>query len=147
MPVQMIPWMETLDRKHDALTRENACLRDEIRQIVQSFKRDMQRIENTLTKKNIELEVKIEKMLEKSENRIVGPVHRLLEEWGKARADPPPPVHVPVTTAFSTAPYPPEPPAGNSEWTTPDDYAPAEPYKLHHQETYEKHRQLVRLTG
>jgi hypothetical protein len=129
------------------LTQENAKLRDEIRQIAQSSKRDMQRIENTLTKKNIELEVKIEKMLEKSENRVVGPVHRLLEEWGRARANPPtPPVHVPVTTASSTAPYPPEPPAGNREWTTtPDDYAPAEPYKPHHQEDYEKHRQLVRL--
>ena len=129
----------------ETLTQENAKLRDEIRQISQSSKRDMQRIENTLTRKNIELEVKIEKMLEKSENRVVGPVHRLLEEWGTARANPRPPVHVPVTTAVSTAPYPSEPPAGKSEWTTPDDYAPTEPYKFHHQENYEKHGQPVRL--
>jgi hypothetical protein len=133
-----------LDKKVDALMQDNRKEMRNISQTVQSTKRDVQRLENIMTKKDTELDLKVEKKLEKSENRVLGPVAQLLDEL---RANPPAPVHVPVVTAFSsTAPYPPEPPANNSEWTTHDDYAPAEPNKPNYQENYEKHRQPVRLT-
>jgi hypothetical protein len=138
------------DRKINVLMQDNVDLRDEVRNFsraLQSSKRDLQRVENIMTRTASEMKVELENMLEKSENRLLGPMGRLLEELRSIRANPPAPVHVPVVTAFpSTASYPPEPPAGNSEWTTRDDYAHAEPNKPHYQENYEKHRQPVRLT-
>ena len=150
--IQTIPGSETftttveaLNKKLDVLVQNNAELREEVRklsQAVQSCKRDQQRVENVMTKMTTELKVKFESMLEKSENRILGPVDRLLEELRGMRANPPPPVHVPVFPP--TAPYPPEPPVGNSEWPTQGDYASAEPYRPHYQENHEKNL-LVRL--
>jgi len=128
-------------RRIDGLVQDNAGLRDEIRnlsQTVKSSKRDQQRFENVMTKMVTELKVKFETTSEKSENRMLGPICELMEELRRTRANPP---------AFPpTAPYPPEPPAGDSEWTTRDDYAPTEPNKLHYQENFERHRQPVRLT-
>ena len=139
------------NRKLDVLVQNNGHLRDELRhlsQTVQSSKKDIQRVENISNNMASELKGKLEYMLEKSENRILGPVNRLSEELERMRANPPPapPVPVPGGTAFpSTAPYPPEPPAGESEWTSPDDYTPTESNKPHYQESWGNYR--VRLTS
>jgi hypothetical protein len=140
------------NRKFDVLVQGNTHLRDELRhlsQTVQSSKKDIQRVENISNNMASELKGKLEYMLEMSENRILGPVNRLSEELERMRANPPaPPVPVPPVTAFpSTALYPPEPPAGDSEWTSPDDYTPAESNKPHYQESWGNYQQPVRLTS
>jgi cell division protein FtsB len=143
---------QTLHRKIDGLVQGNTQLRDGIRnlsQTVQSSKKDMQRVENISNNMASELKGKFEYMLEKSENRILGPINRLSEELERIRANPPaPPVPVPSSTAFpSTVPYPPEPTAGDGEWTSRDDYTPAESNKPHYQESWGNNRQPVRLTS
>lgn len=142
---------QTVHRKIDGLAQGNVQLRDGIQnlsQTVQSSKKDMQRVENISNNMASGLISKFEYMLEKSENRILGPVNRLSEELERNRANPPaPPVPVPSSTAFpTTAPYPPEPPAGDGEWTS-DDYAPEESKKPHYQESWGNYRQPVRLTS
>jgi exonuclease VII large subunit len=143
---------QILHRKIDGLVQGNGQLRDGIRnlsQTVQSSKKDMQRVENISNNMASELKGKFEYMLEKSENRILGPINRLSEELERIRANPPaPPVAVPSSTAFpSTAPYPPEPPAGDGEWTSRDDYTPVESNKPHYEESWGNYRQPVRLTS
>lgn len=135
------------DRKIDALIQGIADLRDEVRngfrnlsQIVQSNKRDIQRLENVMTKMANDMKDESEVRWEKIENHVL----RFLEESKSTGANPRAPVHVPVTTFPSTASYPPEPAAGNSEWATRNDYAAAEPNRLHYQENYERNRQPVR---
>lgn len=140
------------NRKLDVLVQGNAHLRDELQhlsQTVQSSKKDIQRVENISNNMASELMGKLEYMLEKSENRILGPINRLSEELDRIRANPPPPpIPVPSSTAFPpTAPYPPEPPAGDGEWTSPDDYTPTESNKPHYQESWGNYRQPVRLTS
>lgn len=144
--------LRELQNRNDVLVQGNAHLRDEIRnlsQTVQSSKKDMQRVENISNNMASELKVKFEYMLEKSENRVLGPVNHLLEELEKMRANPPAPsVPVPSATTFpSTVPYPPEPPAGDGERTSRDDYTPAESNKSHCQESWGSYRQPVRLTS
>ena len=147
---------QTLQRKNDDLAQGNAHLREEIRnlsQTVQSSKKDIQRVENICNKMASDLKGKFEYMLEKSENRILGPINRLSEELERIRANPPvPPVPVPSSTAFpSTAPYPPEPPVGDSEWAPRDDYTPSESNKPQYEESWgnnnNSNRQPVRLTS
>ena len=135
--------------------QDNIDLRDEIRNLSQtllSSKRDLQRVEYTIPKMTGELRVKFEKMLEKSESRIQGPIDRLLEEVGRLCANPPtpapPPVHVPMAAAFPpNPPYPPEPSAGESDWAPRDDYIPAGLNKPHphYHDNYEHHGPSVRL--
>jgi hypothetical protein len=142
---------EAQNRKFDMLAQDNAHLRDQIRnlsQTVQSSKKDIQRVENISNNMASELKGKFEYMLEKSENRILGPINRLSEELERIRANPPaPPVPVPSSTAFpSNAPHPPEPPTGDGEWTFRDDYTPAESNKSHYQESWGNYRQPVCLT-
>ncbi|KAI0277229.1 hypothetical protein BGY98DRAFT_981238 [Russula aff. rugulosa BPL654] len=137
---------QTLHKKNDELVQGNAHLRDEIRnlsQTVQSSKKDMQRVENICNNMASELKGKFENMLEKSENRILGPINRLSEELERIRANPPaPPVPVPSSTAFpSTAPYPPQPPVGDGEWTSRDDYTPSESNKPQYEESWGNNRQ------
>jgi ABC-type transporter Mla subunit MlaD len=139
------------NRKLDVLVQNNGHLRDELRhlfQTVQSSKKDIQRVENISNNMASELKGKLENMLEKSENRILGPINRLREELESIRANPPAPlVPVPSSTALlSTTPYPPEPPAGEGEWTPPDDHTPVESNKPHYQESWGNYRQPVRLT-
>ena len=142
---------QTLHKKNDELVQGNAHLRDEIRnlsQTVQSSKKDMQRVENICNNMASELKGKFENMLEKSENRILGPINRLSEELERIRANPPAPVPVPSSTAFpSTAPYPPQPPVGDGEWISRDDYTPAESNKPQYEESWGNNRQPVRLTS
>ena len=137
------------DRKFDALIHGVADLRDELRnglrnlsQTVLSNKRDIQRLENIMTKMANDMKDESEMRWEKIENRVL----RWREEFGNKRANPPAPAHVPVTFP-PTASYPPEPEpaAGNSEWATRNDYAFAEPNKLHYQENYERNRHPVRF--
>lgn len=144
--------LREFQNRNDVLVQGNTHLRDEIRnlsQTVQSSKKDLQRIENISNNMASELKGKFEYMLEKSENRILGPVNQLLGELEKIRANPPAPsAPVPGGTAFpSTVPYPPEPPAGDGEWTSRDDYTPAESNKSHGQESWGSYRQPVRLTS
>ena len=143
------------NRKIEVLVQNDMDLRDEIRnlsQTLQSSKRDLQRVEYTVSKMTGELKVKFEKILEKSESRIQGPIDRLLEEVGRMRADPPtpapPPVHVPSTATFSpNLPFAPQPPAGESDWAYRDDYIPADLNKPHphYHDNYEHHGLPVRL--
>jgi uncharacterized coiled-coil protein SlyX len=145
----LVASMETLTATVAAQDKKIDGLCDVIRnlsQVVQSSKRDMQRVENNMTKTTTESKVKYEKVLENSVNLFLGPVQQLLEELRMTRANPPAPVYVPINTPYPpTAPYPPEPSGGNSDWAARDDYAPAEPNRLHYQENY-KHRQPVRRT-
>jgi hypothetical protein len=141
---------QTLDRKNDELVQGNAHLRNEIRnlsQTVQSSKKDMQRVENICNSMASDLKGKFESMLEKSENRILGPINRLSEELGRIRANPPaPPAPVSSSTAFTpTVPFPPEPPVGDGQWTSRDDYTPAESNKPQYEEGWGNYRQPVRL--
>lgn len=143
---------QTLYGKDDELMQGNTHLRNEIRnlsQTVQSSKKDMQRVENICNNMASELKCKFESMLEKSENRILGPINRLSEELERVRAKPPaPPVPVPSSTAFPpTAPFPPEPQVGDGEWISRDDYTPAESNKPQYEESWGNHRQPVRLTS
>jgi hypothetical protein len=141
------------NRKIGVLVQDNTHLRDEIRnlsQTLQSSKRDLQRVEYTIPKITGELKVKFEKLLEKSESRIQGPIDRLLEEFGRMRAAnppaPPAPAHMPGITTFpSNTPFSPEPTTGDSEWAPRDDYIPADLNKQHYQENYEQHGPPVRL--
>ena len=140
---------EAQNRKIDVAMQGNVHLRDEIRklsQTVQSCKKDIQRVENISNNMASELKGKLECMLEKSENRILGPINRLSEELEKIRANPPaPPVPVSSSTTFpSTAPYPPEPPAGDGEWTFRDNYTPEESNKPPYQDSWGSCRQPVR---
>jgi hypothetical protein len=143
---------QTHHKKIDELVQGNTHLRDEIRnlsQTVQSSKKDMQRVENICNNMASELKGKFEYMLEKSENRILGPVNRLSEGLERICANPPaPPVPVPSSTALpSTAPYPPEITVGDGEWTSRDDYPPAESNKPQYEESWGNYRQPVRLTS
>jgi hypothetical protein len=130
--------------------QDNAGLRDEIRnlsQAVQSSKRDMQRVENIMTKMTTDSKVKFEKLLEKSENRMLGPIHELSEQLRITRANPPAPVHMPSNTTYPpTAPFPPEPSGGDGDWGDRDDYARTGPSRPYYQGNYEKHRLSVRRT-
>lgn len=161
--VQAISKIETLtttiaeqNRKIEVLVSDNKGLRDEIRnlsQTLQSSKRDLQRVEYTIPKMTGELKVKFEKMLEKSESRIQGPIDRLLEEVGRMCANPPTPaplpVHVPSAATFPPdPPFAPEPPAGESGWAHHDDYLPADLNRPHphYHDNYEHHGPPVRLS-
>ena len=155
--VKAISRIETLtttiaeqNRKIEVLVQDNTHLRDEIRnlsQTLQSSKRDLQRVEYTIPKITGELKGKFEKLLEKSESRIQGPIDRLLEEFGRMRAaNPPAPAHMPGITTFpSNTPFAPEPTTGDSEWAPRDDYIPAGLNKQHYQENCEQHGPPVRL--
>src|SRR5216684_1988811 len=146
--------LQTQNKKIDVSVQNSARLRDEIWNLsrtVQSSKGDVQRIENISTRMAAELKGKFEDMLEKSENRTLGSVDRLLEELERIRSNPPasdPPVPVPSSTAFpSTAPYPPEPLGGDGEWTFREDYTPTGSNKPHYQGSWDKFKQPVRLTS
>jgi hypothetical protein len=137
------------NRKIEMLVQDNTDLRDEVRNLsktLQMSKRDMQRVENLIPKMTDELRVKFERIMEKSQGRIQGPIDRLLEELGRIRANPPAPAHVPDITAFppSTS-FASEHPANNGGWVPRDDYIPAEFNKHHYQENWEQHGQPVRL--
>jgi len=163
--VQAISKIETLTttiaeqtRKIDELVQDNLDLRDEIRnlsQTLQSSKRDLQRVEYTIPKMTGELKAKFEKMLEKSESRIQGPIDRLVEEVGRMCANPPtptpapPPVHVPSAATFPpNPPFAPELSAGESDWAHRDDYIPADLNKPHphYHDNYEHHGPPVRFS-
>ena len=160
--VQAVSKIETLDttiaeqnRKIEVLVQDNTELRDVIRnlsQTVQSSKRDLQRVEYTISKMTGELKVKFEKLLERSEGRIQGPIDRFLEEMGRMRANPPtpapPPAHVPSAATFPpNPPFAPEHSAGENDWAHRDDYIPAELNKPHphYHDNYEHHGPPVRL--
>ncbi|KAI0256953.1 hypothetical protein BJV78DRAFT_319859 [Lactifluus subvellereus] len=134
------------NRKIEMMAQDNTALRDEIRNLSQTFqrsKRDLQMVENTINKMTVELKTKFEKMLEKSEGRIQGPIDRLLEELGRMRANPPAPVHVSGITTFPpNTPFPAEPATeGEGSWAPREDYIPAGFNKSHYQENYEHHEQ------
>jgi len=133
------------NQRIEQLIQENSCLRDELCKLSGTFqlsKRDLQRVENTIPKLTTELKTKFEKMLEKTENRIQGPIDRLLEELGRIRANPPTPVHVSSITTFpQNAPFVPETqPEGESSWVPSDN-------KQHCQESCEPHVQPVRSSA
>jgi hypothetical protein len=135
------------NRKIEVLVQDNTDLRDEIRNLSQTFqrsKRDLQMVENTINKMTVELKTKFEKMLEKSEGRIQGPIDRLLEELGRMRANPPAPVHVSGITTFPpNTPFTADPAAeSEGSWTPREDYGFN---KLHYQDNYEHHGQPVRV--
>lgn len=95
--------LEEQNRKIDQLTQVNTELRNELVNLSRTFqlsKRDLQRVENTIPKLTAELKTKFEKMLEKTEVRIQGPIDRLLEELGRMRASPPTPVLASGITTF-----------------------------------------------
>ena len=142
--------VEEQNRRIGELVQGNTDLRNEIRnlsQMLQLSKRDLQRVENTIAKMTTELKVKFEKMIEKSESRIQGPIDRVLEEVGRMRANPPTPAPMPsVTPTPTSAPFTPEVPSSDGRWTPRDDYNPAELNKHHYQEDYEHHGQPVRLS-
>ena len=149
---KLLQTVQGQDKGMKELKQGNAHLCNEFRnltQTVQSFKKDTQRVENITNNMASELKGKVEYMLEKSENRILGPVNRLVEQVERIRVNSlAPQVPVPSSTAFpSTAPYPPEPPSGDGEWTSRDDYTPAESNKLQYQESWGNYRQSVRLTS
>jgi hypothetical protein len=138
------------NRKIEMLVQDNTDLRDEVRNLSQTFqrsKRDLQMFEITINKMTLELRTKFEKMLEKSEGRIQGPIDRLLEELGRVRANPPAPVHVSGITAFPpNTPFTAEPAAeGDGRWGPREEYIPAGINKPHYQESYEHHGQPVRV--
>jgi len=148
---QVISKIETLtttiveqNRKIEMLVHDNTDLRDEIRNLSQTLqlsKRDLQRVEYTIPKMIGELKGKFEKMLDKSESRLQGPIDRLLEELGRMRANPSAPVHMPsITTSRLNAPFAPEPVPGDSEYAPRDDFIPADHLnKQHYQENFEQH--------
>jgi hypothetical protein len=147
---QAISKIETLttaiveqNRKIEMVIHDNTGLRDEIRNLSQTLqlsKRDLQRVEYTIPKMTGELKGKFEKMLEKSESRLQGPIDRLLEELGRMRAGPSAPVHMPSITTPSNAPFAPEPVPGDSEWAPRDEFIPADHLnKQHYQENFEQH--------
>ena len=131
-------------RKIEELTQANTHLRDELTALSRTFqlsKRDLQRVENTIPKLTGELKTKFEKMLEKTESRVQGPIDRLLEELGRIRASPLAAVHVPGITPFpQNTQFAPEPQGegGESSWVPPEDYNPPGPStKQHYQENCE----------
>jgi hypothetical protein len=150
--VRAISKIETLtttiaeqNRKIDMLVQDNTDLRDEIRNLSQTLqlsKRDLQRVEYTIPKMTGELKGKFEKMLEKSESRLQGPIDRLLEELGRMRGNPSAPVHMPnVTTYPPNTPFPPESVAGDNGWAPRDDFIPADHLnKQHYQENFGRRR-------
>ena len=131
------------------LVQDNISLRDELSNLSRTFqlsKRDLQRVENTIPKLTTELKTKFEKMLEKSEGRIQGPIDRLLEELGRIRACPPTPVHVSSITTFpqNTQFVAESQTEGEGSWAPPEDYNPPGPSnKQHYQEHCEPHVQPV----
>jgi hypothetical protein len=129
------------NRKIEMLVQDNTNLRDEVRnlsQVVQRSKRDFQMFEITINKMTVELKTKFEKMLEKSEGRLQGPIDRLLEELGRVRANPPAPVHVSGITTFPpNTPFTTEPAAeGEGSWVPREEYIPAGHNKQHYQQSY-----------
>ncbi|KAI9454971.1 hypothetical protein BJY52DRAFT_690095 [Lactarius psammicola] len=130
------------NKRIEQLVQDNTHLRDELTSLSRTFqisKRDLQRVENTIPKLTTELKTKFEKMLEKTEGRIQGPIDRLLEELGRIRASPPTPVHVSSITTFpQNTQFVPESQAeGESSWTPSEDYNPPRLNKQHYQEKCE----------
>lgn len=130
------------NKRVEQLVQDNAHLRDELTNLSRTFqlsKRDLQRVENTIPKLTTELKTKFEKMLEKTESRIQGPIDRLLEELGRIRASPPTPVHVSSITTFpqNTQFVPESQPKGEGNWAPSEDYNPSRLIKQHYQESHE----------
>ncbi|KAH9071133.1 hypothetical protein EDB83DRAFT_2366688 [Lactarius deliciosus] len=130
------------NKRVEQLVQDNVHLRDELTNLSRTFqlsKRDLQRVENTIPKLTTELKTKFEKMLEKTESRVQGPIDRLLEELGRIRASPPTPVHVSSITTFpqNTQFAPESQPKGEDNWAPPEDYNPPRLIKQHYQENHE----------
>ncbi|KAH8995392.1 hypothetical protein EDB92DRAFT_201344 [Lactarius akahatsu] len=130
------------NKRVEQLVQDNVHLRDELTSLSRTFqlsKRDLQRVENTIPKLTTELKTKFEKMLEKTESRIQGPIDRLLEELGRIRASPPTPVHVSSITTFpQNTQFVPEPqPKDEGNWAPSEDYNPRRLIKQHYQENHE----------
>lgn len=148
---QVISKIETLtttiveqNGKIEKLVHDNTDLQNEIRKLSQTLqlsKRDLQRVENMIPKMIGELKGKFEKMLEKSESRLQGPIDRLLEELGRMRANPSAPVHMPsITTSPSNASFVSETVPGDNDWAPRDDFIPADHFnKQHYQDNFEQH--------
>ncbi len=137
------------NKRIDQLVQDNTHLRDELMNLSRTFqlsKRDLQRVENTIPKLTTELKTKFEKMLEKTEGRIQGPIDRLLEELGRIRASPPTPVHVSSITTFpQNTQFVPESQAeGEGSWAPSEDYNPPRLNKQRYQENCEPSVQPVR---
>jgi hypothetical protein len=135
------------NQKIGKLGQDNADLRNEIRNLSQTFqksKRDLQMFEITINKITCELRTKFEKMFDKSQSRIQEPIDRLLEELDRMHA---PPLHVSGISTFQpNTPFVAEPVAEeNGGWGPREDYTPASFNKQHYQEGYEYHGQPVRV--
>jgi hypothetical protein len=139
------------NKRIEEVVQENFHLREELGNLSRTFqlsKRDLQRVENTIPKLTTELKTKFEKLMEKAEGRIQGPIDRLLEELGRIRACPTTPVHVSSITTFpqNTQFVPESQTEGEGSWAPPDDYNhPGPSNKPHYQENCEPHVQPVRM--
>jgi hypothetical protein len=119
------------NKRIEELIQDNIHLRDEFVNLSRTFqmsKSDLERVENTIPKLAVELKTKFEKMLEKTEDRIQGPIDRLLEELGRLRANPTP-AHISGITTFpqGTQFVPESQTEGEGSWVPPEDYNPPEP--------------------
>ena len=139
------------NKRIEELVQDNGRLRDELINLSRTFqlsKRDLQRVENTIPKLTAELKTRFEKMLEKTEGRIQGPIDRLLEELGRLRARPPTPVHVSSITTFpqNTQFVPESQTEGEGNWAPQEEYNTPGPSNKqpHYQENCEPHVQPVR---
>lgn len=139
------------NKKIEQLSQDNTQLREVLIDLSQTFqlsKRDLQRVENTIPKLTAELKTKFEKLLEKAEDRIQGPIDRLLEELGRIRASPVAPVHLSSVPSFpQNTQFVPESQEGEGscQWAPTEDYnPPGPPNKQHYQENCEPVAQPVR---
>jgi len=110
----------------EKLVQDNMLLRD-----------DLQRVENTIPKLAVELKTEFENMLEKTEDRIQGPIDRLLEELGRIRAAAPTPVHVSsIKTSPHVTPSVPDSRAeGEGSGGAPGSHTYSHPYPQSHEDS------------
>jgi len=138
------------NKKIEVLVQDNTVLRNEIRNLSQDLKlskRDLLRVEHTVSKMTAELKGRFDRMLEKSENnRMQGAIDRLLEELGRVRGNPLTSVPAPggVTPLPSHTPYAPDLAACGGGWSSSDEYGLAEPSRPNYQENWEQPVRLAR---